>query len=124
MRRLIVFAFILFLMSGSLLVAQDVRYNYDRKADFSKFKTYKWVDIKDADHANQLVQKQIRDAVEAELAKKGLQKTDSDWADHYVAYQTALNTEKFIPVGSTRGPLWHESRGKGIAGVLCQKEIL
>ena len=94
MRRLIVFGFILFLMSGSLLFAQDVRYNYDRKADFSKFKTFKWVEIKDADHANPLVEKQIRDTVEAELAKKGLQKTDSDSADLYVAYQTALGTEK------------------------------
>ena len=94
MRRLIVFGFILFLMSGSLLFAQDVRYNYDRQADFSKFKTYKWVDIKDADHTNQLVEKQIRDTVEAELAKKGLQKTDSDSADLYIAYQTALGTEK------------------------------
>ena len=41
MRRLISFGFILFLMSGSLLVAQDVRHSCDRKADFSKFKTYK-----------------------------------------------------------------------------------
>lgn len=109
MRRLSVFGFILFLMSGSLLVAQDVRYNYDRQADFSKFKTYKWVDIKDADHTNQLVEKQIRDTVEAELAKKGLQKTDSDSADLYVAYQTALGTEKQFTSYNTGwgyGPGW------------------
>jgi Domain of unknown function (DUF4136) len=109
MRRLIFFWFILFLMSGSLLVAQDVRYNFDRKADFNKFKTYKWVDIKDADHTNQLVEKQIRDTVEAELAKKGLQKTDSDSADLYVAYQTALSTEKQFTSYNTGwgyGPGW------------------
>ncbi len=109
MRRLIVFGFILFLMSGSLLFAQDVRYNYDRKADFSKFKTFKWVEIKDADHANPLVEKQIRDTVEAELAKKGLQKTDADSADLYVAYQTALSTEKQFTSYNTGwgyGPGW------------------
>src|SRR6516162_6818322 len=109
MRRLIFFGFILFLLSGSLLVAQDVRYNYDRKADFSKFKTYKWVDIKDADHPNQLVQKQITDAFEAELAKKGLTKTDSDSADLYIGYQTAIGTEKQFTSYNTGwgyGPGW------------------
>jgi len=43
-RRLIFLACMLFLMSGSFLMAQDVRYNFDSKADFTKFKTYKWVD--------------------------------------------------------------------------------
>ena len=41
MRRLIFLAFILFLTSGPSLVAQDVRYNFDSKADFTKFKTYR-----------------------------------------------------------------------------------
>jgi hypothetical protein len=109
MRKLMFFAFILFLMSGSPLVAQDVRYNFDSKADFTTFKTYKWVDIKGADHANQLVEKQIRDAVDAELATKGLQKTDSDSADLYIAYQTAIGTEKQFTSYNTGwgyGPGW------------------
>jgi hypothetical protein len=38
MRRLIFLAFILLLMSGPSLVAQDVRYNFDSKADFTTFK--------------------------------------------------------------------------------------
>jgi len=37
-----------------------------------------------------LVQKQITDALDAELAKKGLTKTDADSADLYIAYQTAI----------------------------------
>ena len=28
--------------------AQDVRYNFDKEANFSAYKTYKWVKIKDA----------------------------------------------------------------------------
>ena len=32
--------------------AQDVRYNFDNTADFSKYKTYKWVEIKGADKPN------------------------------------------------------------------------
>ena len=31
------------------LAAQDVRYNYDKSADFTKYKTYKWVDMKTSD---------------------------------------------------------------------------
>ena len=94
MKRLIFLACMLFLMSGSSLMAQDVRYNFDSKADFTTFKTYKWVDIKGADKPNPLVQKQITDTIDAELAKKGLTKTDSDTADLLIGYQTAVGTEK------------------------------
>ncbi len=38
MKRLIFLAFIVILLSGSSLVAQDVRYNFDSKADFAQFK--------------------------------------------------------------------------------------
>lgn len=109
MKKLILLALVLFLASVSSVQAQDVRYNFDSKADFSAFKTYKWVDIKGADHANQLVEKQIRDALDAELATKGLQKTDSDSADLYIAYQTAISTEKEFTSYNTGwgyGPGW------------------
>jgi hypothetical protein len=99
----------LLLMSVTSAVAQDVRYNFAKDVDFSKFKTYKWVDIKGADHANQLVQKQITDTIEAELAKKGLTKTDSDSADLYIGYQTAVGTEKQFTSYNTGwgyGPGW------------------
>jgi Domain of unknown function (DUF4136) len=90
---------ILFLSAVSLLVAtaafsQDVRYNFDKNADFSKFKTYKWVTLKDAATVNDLVNKQIMDAVDAELATKGLTKVTDDTANLYVAYQAAVGQEK------------------------------
>ena len=109
MRRLIFLAFILFLTSGPSLLAQDVRYNFDSKADFSKFKTYKWVDIKGADKPNPLVQKQITDTIEAELAKKGLTETNSDTADLLIGYRTAVGTEKQFSSYNTGwgyGPGW------------------
>jgi hypothetical protein len=96
-------------MSGPSLVAQDVRYNFDSKADFNKFKTYKWVDIKGTDKPNPLVQKQITDTIDAELAKKGLTKTDSDTADLLIGYQTAVGTEKQFNSYNTGwgyGPGW------------------
>jgi uncharacterized protein DUF4136 len=90
---------ILFLSAVSLLVAtaafsQDVRYNFDKNADFSKFKTYKWVTLKDAATVNDLVNKQIIDAVDAELTTKGLTKVTDDTANLYVAYQAAVGQEK------------------------------
>ena len=94
MKKFIFLVLALLLMSVTSAVAQDVRYNFAKDVDFSKFKTYKWVDIKGADHPNQLVQKQITDAIDAELAKKGLTTTDSDSADLYIGYQTAIGTEK------------------------------
>ena len=74
--------------------AQDVRYNFAAGENFAKYKTYKWVKIKDAQEVNQLAEQQLKAAVDAELAKKGMQKTDSDNADLYIGYQAAIGTEK------------------------------
>jgi len=105
------FGFILavLVICATTAVAQDVRYNFDSSADFSKFKTYKWVDIKGSDHTNQLIEKQIQAALDAELAKKGLTKTDSDNADLLIGYQTAVGTEKQFTSYNTGwgyGPGW------------------
>ena len=82
------------LLSATAVLAQDVRYNFAQGEDFSKYKTYKWVDAKGADHADALTQNQIIAAIDAQLATKGLQKTDSDTADLYLDIQTAVGTEK------------------------------
>src|SRR5215831_11110039 len=84
-----------FLLLARTASAQDVRYNYDKSADFSKYKTYKWVEMKTSDK-DQMVDNQIRSTIDAELAKKGLTKTESDNADLYVGYQVAINTEKQV----------------------------
>ena len=85
-------AFLLLAASGCL--AQDVRYNFDKNTDFAKFKTYKWVTLKDAAKVDDLVDKQIKETVDTELSKKGLTKVDGDNADLYIGYQTAIGQEK------------------------------
>jgi len=86
---------ILLLLAGtSSALAQDVRYNFDQTANFAAFKTYKWVAIKGATTLSDLVDRQIKTAVDAELATKGLTKTDSDTADLYIGYQAAVGQEK------------------------------
>lgn len=98
----------LLLMCGSSL-AQDVRYNFDRSADFSKFKTYKWVDLKGADKVDNLIDKQIKSVLDAELARKGLTKTDAANADLYIGYQTSVGQERQFTSYSSDwgyGPGW------------------
>jgi len=94
MRRLLFLFSLGILLSGTVAIGQDVRYNFDKNTDFSHFRTYKWVIIKDAPTANDLVAKQIRDAVDKELATKGLTKIDDDSANLFVGYQAGVGQEK------------------------------
>jgi hypothetical protein len=99
----------LLLMGASSAVAQDIRYDFDKDKDFSKYKTYKWVAIKGAELPDELTQKALTSALDAQLAGKGLTKTDSDNADLYIGYQTALGQEKQFTSYNTGwgyGPGW------------------
>jgi len=82
------------LLLVSCALGQDVRYNFDNNTNFSRFKTYKWVIIKDARTANDLVTKQIKTAVDAELATKGLTRVDDDSANLFIGYQAGIGQEK------------------------------
>src|SRR5437899_12192500 len=94
MKKLTLLTVALFLSSVTPAVAQEVRYDFDKDKDFSKYKTYKWVPIKGADMPDELTQKALTSAIDTELAAKGMTKTDSDNADVLVGYQTALGQEK------------------------------
>jgi len=82
----------LLLVTAGTLTAQDVRYNFMPKTDFSKYRTYKWVTFGGA-HPDQIMDAEIKQSVDTQLASKGMTKTDSDNADVYVSYQTAVNQE-------------------------------
>jgi hypothetical protein len=94
MKRAFLFSFLAVLVAASSAIAQDVRYNFDKNTDFSKLKTYKWVTLKDAAKVNDLVDKQIVDTVDAELATKGLTKVTEDSANLYIGYQAGVGQEK------------------------------
>jgi hypothetical protein len=97
------------LMVGTAARAQDVTSNYMPGTDFSKYKTYKWVAIEGGAHPNQIVDIQIRMAVDSELAHKGLAKMDSDRVDLYVGYQAAVTQEKqWNGYGTGGGLRWGE----------------
>jgi hypothetical protein len=82
------------LLTCGTLLAQDVKYNFMPGTDFSKYHTYKWVPIEGGAHPNQIMDAQIKQAVDSQLSTKGLTKTDGDKADLYVGYQIAVDQEK------------------------------
>jgi hypothetical protein len=94
MKKIAVLALGMSILGATSTLAQDVRYDFDKDKDFSKYKTYKWVPIKGADQPDDLTAKQVTAAIDTELASKGLTKTDADTADVYIGYQTAIGTEK------------------------------
>ena len=109
MRKSFLVALVLLVASAGHAFAQDVRYNFDKQANFASFKTYKWVPIKGAQPVNDLVNLQIKAAVDSELATKGLTLTDADTADLLVGYQAAVSTEKqytSFDSGYGYGPGW------------------
>ncbi|HEY2498428.1 MAG TPA: DUF4136 domain-containing protein [Candidatus Angelobacter sp.] len=56
-------------------VAQQVKTDYDRDANFSQYKTYSWSSVKTADP---LLVDRIKNAVNSTLSAKGLKQVDSD----------------------------------------------
>jgi len=109
MKNLAFLATAFLLLSVSPAQGQDVRYDFDKEKDFSKYKTYKWVAIKGADQPDDLMSKRITATIDGELATKGMTKTEADTADLYIGYQTAIGQEKEFTSYNTGwgyGPGW------------------
>jgi hypothetical protein len=73
-------------------VAQTVRTTYAPGFDFSKYRTYRWVAL-EGQHPDPSVDAQIKQAIDSQLAAKGLTKRD-DAADLNVDYQTAISQQE------------------------------
>jgi hypothetical protein len=96
--------------------AQDIKYNFLQGTDFSKYKTYKWIQIPNAQYPNSILDDQIKRAIDSQLALKGLTKTE-DNPDLYVAYQVAVNQEKQWNSYSTGGDMWGWGGWRGWGGM-------
>ena len=114
------------LLAASNALSQDIRYNFDDTADFSKFRTYKWVTLKSEAPIDELTDEQIKAALDAALARKGLTKIDGDSAaDLLVGYQTTgLRDEKFAGTehGWSPGLGWHDT-GSGESWIIYNGEL-
>ena len=94
-------------LAAGTLSAQQVTYNFMPGTDFSKYHTYKWVDIPSNVHPNQIVSQEIRDAVNNVLQSKGFTLATGDKADLYVGYQCSVDQER-------QWNAWGTGRGFGM----------
>lgn len=90
--------------------AQDIRYNFDKDTDFAQLRTYKWVNIEGAQKLDDITDKQIKAAVDAQLAEKGLTRVEDGNPDVLLAYQAAVGQDKQFTAYSSGwgyGPGWY-----------------
>jgi hypothetical protein len=89
---------------GTLAMAQDIRFDYDRSADFDAYRTYQWARSIAGGATNQLMDQNIQRAVDEQMAAKGMQRVENG-GDVQLRYQVAVDEEKqFDGFGS--GPRW------------------
>jgi len=95
-------ALVLALIGCSLTYAQDVRTNYMPGTDFSKYRTYAWVDEVQGVPAvggrpDQILDTQVKQAIDLQMAAKGLTKVaDGGHPDLLLGYQLKIDQEKQI----------------------------
>jgi hypothetical protein len=76
---------------GTIAFAQNVTYDFDKGTNFSKFRTYAWV--QGTNLIDPLNHKRIVSAVDAQLESKGLTKVEMGAKpDAFVAYHASLDT--------------------------------
>jgi hypothetical protein len=78
---------------GIAALAQDVQFDYDRSKNFTVYQTYRWIDYKAVQISDQLLDRDIKRAVDAQLAGKGLRRVENG-GDLLVDYQTSISQEK------------------------------
>jgi hypothetical protein len=91
---------------GVAAFAQEVQFDYDRSANFNVYRTYEWVDYKAVQLSDDLLDRDIKRAVDEQLAGKGLGRVESG-GDLLVGYQAGISQEKAfdsIGTGGWGGP--------------------
>jgi hypothetical protein len=121
MKCLSLFSIGLVVLVASSALSQEVRLNFDKAADFSKFKTYKWVPIPGGTHAAGLTDAQITAAFDSELATRSLTKVDTDSADLFVGYEFGVEKEQKI---SSIGPGWGGETWSGETSIISEGELV
>ncbi len=96
------------------LAAQKVGYNFDDEADFSSYKTFSWVKIGGAVVVDDLSDRQIKEAIAAELGTKGLQPAADGDGDLHLGYQVSVDQQQQMNTMGTNwgaGPMWRGGYG-------------
>src|SRR5215469_13403325 len=115
-------ALTLLLVTCRPTMGQTVRSNYLPGTNFAQYHTYKWVTTTDG--LDQIVDAQIKQAVDSQLAVKGLVKTDSDKADLEIGYHIGLDQEKEWNAFGSRGLLWGGGIGSATSSATINGSLL
>jgi hypothetical protein len=108
-------------LAGSVAFAQAVTYDFDRAADFSRFKTYTWVD--GTRLSDDLNHQRVVNAIDSQLARKGFGKVDSSGnADVRVTYHIAV--EKDVEFNGSSTGFGPYGLGGSRRGTVRAQEIL
>jgi hypothetical protein len=96
--KVVAAAFAFGLLLPAIAFAQKTSFDYDKNADFTKYKTYT---LKDGTPVGDpLIDKRIVDALAAELAAKGLTRNDAN-PDLAIVYHVAFDKKQDIQTFST-----------------------
>ncbi len=113
-------ALVLFFVLVLTGCTSKVYIDYDKQADFTKYRTYAWGEGTSAQ--NPLMDRRIVSAIDEQLAGKGFQKSDVT-PDMFVSYHVATTKEvSYTTTSYGYGPSWGSSygrygRGLGMWGV-------
>jgi len=105
-------------------VAQRVRVDYDHGCNFSRYTTYRWVELQkppspDVQFPNQLMQERIVAFVQEALASKQITRVETG-GDLLVSYVMKVMAEpQFNTFTSAAGPVWSWSGWDGFAPSCC-----
>jgi hypothetical protein len=99
----VILAFIGILLFASLGFAHKVYVDYDRSVDFSKFRTFRWVEKPETD--NSLMDDRVVNAVNGQLRLRGLELV-SGAADLNVSAKTSIQERQIVHTYYDWGPGW------------------
>lgn len=86
----------------------QVHTDYDKKADFSHYKTYSWIKVQTS---NPLWEQRIKDAVDPEMQAKGFQKVDSGGDMALTAVGSTRDQQEYNTFYNGLGPWWWRGFG-------------
>jgi len=124
-------AVVLVVFLAAFASAQKTTLEYDKSEDFSKLKTYAWV--QGTPVANPTLDAYIKGAADGMLEKKGLQKVAPDQADMYLTYHAASDADvkaggfedpSSITTGGTPQPgqtMWDSAPTMGSSASMVRK---
>jgi hypothetical protein len=105
----------LILVLAGIVVAQKVSVDYDRGTDFSRYRTYSFIESK-SPASSQLWRDRILDSIQLKLAANGLLPARTgEVADLFIVYNSGVREQTAIEgYGYNYGPGWRWSSSESL----------